>query len=61
MRRHELSDEQFNKIDHILSEDADMEFLLIDGLGNPVDFILTGGEVHDNVCADVFGSMPFVT
>lgn len=23
-----------------------------DGLGNPVDFILTGGEVHDNVCAD---------
>lgn len=24
-----------------------------DGLGNPVDFILTGGEVHDNLCADV--------
>lgn len=23
-----------------------------DGLGNPVDFILTGGEVHDSVCAD---------
>ncbi len=25
---------------------------VVDGLGNPVDFILTGGEVHDNVCAD---------
>ena len=25
---------------------------MADGLGNPVDFILTGGEVHDNVCAD---------
>ena len=25
---------------------------IADGLGNPVDFILTGGEVHDNVCAD---------
>jgi transposase len=25
---------------------------IVDGLGNPVDFILTGGEVHDNVCAD---------
>ena len=24
---------------------------IADGLGNPVDFILTGGEVHDNVCA----------
>jgi transposase len=24
-----------------------------DGLGNPVDFILTGGEVHDSMCADV--------
>jgi transposase len=24
---------------------------VVDGLGNPVDFILTGGEVHDNVCA----------
>lgn len=23
-----------------------------DGLGNPVDFILTGGEVHDSMCAD---------
>lgn len=23
-----------------------------DGLGNPVDFILTGGEVHDSQCAD---------
>ena len=22
------------------------------GLGNPVDFILTGGEVHDSLCAD---------
>ncbi len=26
---------------------------IADGLGNPVDFILTGGEVHDNLCADV--------
>jgi transposase len=25
---------------------------IVDGLGNPVDFILTGGEVHDSVCAD---------
>ena len=25
---------------------------VVDGLSNPVDFILTGGEVHDNVCAD---------
>ena len=25
---------------------------LADGLGNPVDFILTGGEVHDSQCAD---------
>ena len=25
---------------------------IVDGLGNPVDFILTGGEVHDNVCAN---------
>jgi transposase len=25
---------------------------VVDGLGNPVDFILTGGEVHDSVCAD---------
>ena len=25
---------------------------VVDGLGNPVDFILTGGEVHDNVCAE---------
>ena len=25
---------------------------ITDGLGNPVDFILTGGEVHDNLCAD---------
>lgn len=24
----------------------------MDGLGNPVDFILTGGEVHDSVCAN---------
>ena len=24
----------------------------VDGLGNPVDFILTGGEVHDSVSAD---------
>lgn len=24
---------------------------VVDGLGNPVDFILTGGEVHDSVCA----------
>ena len=24
---------------------------IVDGLGNPVDFILTGGEVHDSVCA----------
>jgi transposase len=23
-----------------------------DGLGNPVDFILTGGEVHDSMCAE---------
>lgn len=23
-----------------------------DGLGNPVDFILTGGEVHDSLCAE---------
>lgn len=23
-----------------------------DGLGNPVDFILTGGEAHDSMCAD---------
>lgn len=23
-----------------------------DGLGNPMDFILTGGEVHDSQCAD---------
>ncbi len=41
MRRHELSDEQFKKIER-----------LVDGLGNPVDFILTGGEVHDSICAD---------
>lgn len=25
---------------------------IADGLGNPVDFIVTGGAVHDNVCAD---------
>src|SRR3990167_10456466 len=25
---------------------------VVDGLGNPVDFILTGGEVHDSVCAN---------
>ena len=25
---------------------------LVDGLGNPVDFILTGGEVHDSVQAN---------
>ena len=25
---------------------------LVDGLGNPVEFILTGGEVHDSMCAD---------
>jgi len=25
---------------------------IADGLGNPVDFILTGGEVHDNICAE---------
>ena len=24
---------------------------IADGLGNPVDFILTGGQVHDSVCA----------
>lgn len=24
---------------------------VVDGLGNPVDFILTGGQVHDSVCA----------
>ncbi len=26
---------------------------VVNGLGKPVDFILTGGEVHDNLCADV--------
>jgi transposase len=26
---------------------------IVDGLGNPVDFILTGGEVHDSTCVDV--------
>lgn len=26
---------------------------IADGLGNPVDFILTGGEVHDSQCADI--------
>lgn len=25
---------------------------IVNGLGNPVDFILTGGEVHDNTCAN---------
>lgn len=25
---------------------------IVDGLGNPVDFILTSGEIHDSVCAD---------
>ena|SRR3990167_2518481 len=25
---------------------------VVDGLGNPVDFILTGGETHDSVCAN---------
>lgn len=25
---------------------------IVDGLGNPVEFILTGGEVHDNKCAE---------
>lgn len=25
---------------------------LADGLGNPIDFMLTGGEVHDSQCAD---------
>ena len=25
---------------------------MADGLGNPVDFILTGGAVHDSQCAD---------
>jgi transposase len=25
---------------------------VVDGLGNPVDLILTGGEVHDSLCAD---------
>lgn len=25
---------------------------MVDGLGNPVEFILTGGEVHDSVCAE---------
>ena len=25
---------------------------VVDGLGNPVDFILTGGEVHDSLCAE---------
>ena len=24
----------------------------VDGLGNPIEFILTGGEVHDSVCAN---------
>ena len=24
---------------------------VVDGLGNPVDFILTGGQVHDSQCA----------
>lgn len=82
----------FDRIFRVLSEDADMEFLAIDGsvikahqhaagaakknenedeglgraigglsseihvladgLGNPVDFILTGREVHDSPCAD---------
>ena len=27
---------------------------ITDGLGNPIDFILTGGEVHDNLCADAW-------
>jgi len=26
---------------------------IADGLGNPVDFVLTGGEVHDSQCADI--------
>jgi transposase len=25
---------------------------IVDGLGNPIEFILTGGEVHDSVCAN---------
>ena len=25
----------------------------MDGLGNPVDFVLTSGEVHDSQCADI--------
>ncbi len=25
---------------------------IVDGLGNPVEFILTGGEVHDNMRAE---------
>jgi transposase len=25
---------------------------VVDGLGNPVDFILTGGEAHDSICAN---------
>jgi transposase len=25
---------------------------VVDGLGNPVDFILTGGDVHDSKCAE---------
>jgi transposase len=25
---------------------------IVDGLGNPIEFILTGGEVHDNTCAE---------
>lgn len=80
----------FDKIFRILSEDSSLEFLLmdgtivkahqhasgakknpnddegigrsrgglsskihcvVDGFGNPVDFILTGGQVHDSICA----------
>ena len=26
---------------------------IAEGLGNPVDFVLTGGEVHDSQCADI--------
>ena len=25
---------------------------IVDSLGNPVDFVLTGGQVHDSVCAE---------
>ena len=75
MRRHELTDKQFNKIEHMLPERKgyvgvtakdNRTFIsrsrgglstkihcIADGLGNPVDFVLTGGEVHDSQCADI--------